>query len=1053
MIVLRALGTAEIDTGLKTLTPSQEIVFAAALYLILERAKRVSRSHLASLLWPRAPEKARAHRLRQTILQLRKLGITLRADRNVVQLAREDVSTDIDDLTQGVPTLSDKLHGLEFLPGYDPHFSESFHDWIDETRANVHSALTRMLLSEMKTARDSGNWIGVERISTHCLALDAYNEAAVLGRAEAYAMRGQKATAVSILDHYIQDLAPRNPTLALPATILRRRVVQHTPLGPNKRFVLNEPDFVGRQKEMAILTQLLNSARKGNGAGCLINGEPGIGKTRLSSELAKFAELQGVRVERVCCKRADTHQPLSSFVALVPALRDMPGALGCSQKSLLWLKRLTEFDNSSDELPTPSEDSGTLYTNLRSAVFDLLDAVSEEQCLLIIVEDIQWLDRASAKLLAAILEWMPAKKLFFLFNSRQRDNLLVESISPHQVATIDLKPLATREASTLIRTTINSSDGVHDANDLAWLVDTGDGNPYFLQELAKHWMETGQRDEVPPSVAMVLDERISRLSGVARQLLQACVVLGENSNIERLEQILGYTPNDLLTGIQELSAGGMLRSAPPKEVTTQKLLVRHDLLSIEVLNGLAPASVAFLHRRCGIILEREVLGTSISISLLRACAFHWYHSGDSGRAYRLAVKCANHLLEIGLAVDAAAAFEGALVFCSSVDAQIEVLGRIIQALRMARDWPALLRAIARFRTLQNAESADGHHDDLEIMEFEALRATETAIGSLFSRTLTCVYDNALPAAHRVRVAGVAVKLASGISDLQELRRLYFAVRPLLNDNAVDTRSRLQLEVVYNTMCGDLREALKLAKERVTFERTHGTSSLLTHAITDLAFVLRRTGPDEEILSVLLEAYDTAVEHKIFAAARDSAERIAAFLVDSRRPGAEEWMRRAVDRHGEGPELHITFSLNAYRTRIALRENRLWDAKTILERDFDWGWLQNRRGWLAAVIALRVRLRIAERARREEISPDVEELRELYEFTAPLGGQDYEIAGLCEGLLYAGRRADAEAYLEDYLSKKRRDLTQYSRELAEVSAILAPSQIESEALQRRLVAAP
>ena len=58
MIVLRALGNAEIETAVTTLTPSQEIVFAAALYLVLERGKRVSRARLASLLWPRVAEKA-----------------------------------------------------------------------------------------------------------------------------------------------------------------------------------------------------------------------------------------------------------------------------------------------------------------------------------------------------------------------------------------------------------------------------------------------------------------------------------------------------------------------------------------------------------------------------------------------------------------------------------------------------------------------------------------------------------------------------------------------------------------------------------------------------------------------------------------------------------------------------------------------------------------------------------------------------------------------------------------------------------------------------------
>src|SRR3982074_309197 len=99
MIVLRALGTAEIDTGVTTLTPSQEIVFAAALYLILERGKRVSRARLASLLWPRVPEKARTHRLRQTILQLKKLGIMVRADRDNMQVSQFDARSDIEDLS------------------------------------------------------------------------------------------------------------------------------------------------------------------------------------------------------------------------------------------------------------------------------------------------------------------------------------------------------------------------------------------------------------------------------------------------------------------------------------------------------------------------------------------------------------------------------------------------------------------------------------------------------------------------------------------------------------------------------------------------------------------------------------------------------------------------------------------------------------------------------------------------------------------------------------------------------------------------------------------
>lgn len=1034
MIVLRALGNAEIETGVTTLTPSQEIVFAAALYLVLERGKRVSRARLASLLWPKVAEKARAHRLRQTILQLKKLGIVVRADRNTLQLAKESARSDIDDLSERVRVLSEKQELLEFLPGYSPRFSEEFRDWIDSAREQTHSALTRALLSILHGARESGNWIKVEQISGYCLMLDVYNEVAVLARAEAYAMRGQKAAAVSMLDRYIEEMAPRNPALAVPATILRKRVI-HTPQGQVKDLVANEPPFVGRESEMAMLTQFLGNAQKGRGGGCLVNGEPGIGKTRLSSEIAKFAELQGVRVERVACKRADMHQPLSAFVGLVPGLRELPGALGCSQKSLLWLKRLTEFDTSSEEVPTRTDDSSSPYTNLRAAVFDLLDAVSEERCLVVIVEDVQWLDPASVNLFAAVLEWTSDKKLFFLFNSREASNSLMGSLPPLQIAAIQLRPLENREAAALIRTIMTQQNGPPKTEDLAWLINAGDGNPFVLQELTKQWLETGQRHEVPHSVAMVLDERISRLSGVARQLIEACAVLGENSNLERLEHVLGYRPHDLLAGVQELSIGGMLRSVGAKEPVTQALLIRHDLLSIEVLNGLAPASLAFLHRRCGIALERELLGSSISTSLLRACSFHWHHSGDSERAYGLALKCANHLLEIGLAVDAAAAFEGALGFCSNVEAQLDVLGRIVHALRMAREWSALLQQIARVRALQDSTPGNQHHDDLEIIEFEARRTTETAIAPLLSRTLTCVYNTALPASHRVRVACDAFKLATVLPDLKELERAYFAIKPFLNESGVDLRWRLQVEIVYNTMCGDLRQAVRLGKERLALERAEGRPLLLANALTDLAFVLRRTGPDEEIIGLLHEAYDIAIQSKVFAAARDFAERILSFLVDTGRDGVEMWMQRAIESRGEGPRVYMSFSVNAYRVRIALLENRIHDAQRILEREFDWEWVRHRRGWLAAAIALRIRVQIALRASIAELEPSVDELRQLNAETAMLGGQDYEVATLCAGLLYIGRTSTAEAYLEDYLSQTRRDLTDYSKELTEIGRTL------------------
>ena len=97
MVRVRLIGSAEIDTGTSVLTPSQDVVFAAALYLALERGRQVSRTKMASLLWPSVSESMRSHRLRQTILQLKKLGLPLMLDRDSVMLATTAVKSDLDD--------------------------------------------------------------------------------------------------------------------------------------------------------------------------------------------------------------------------------------------------------------------------------------------------------------------------------------------------------------------------------------------------------------------------------------------------------------------------------------------------------------------------------------------------------------------------------------------------------------------------------------------------------------------------------------------------------------------------------------------------------------------------------------------------------------------------------------------------------------------------------------------------------------------------------------------------------------------------------------------
>src|SRR6266496_3050872 len=119
----RVLGDASIVTGVTTIDPMAEIIFAAALYLVLQRKEPISRRTIQALLWPDA---------------------------------------------------------LVMLPAYEPRFSQAYLEWLDSQKAEVNSSMTRVMLGIIARHRVKGEWVEVERNATRLLRFQPYNEEATL---------------------------------------------------------------------------------------------------------------------------------------------------------------------------------------------------------------------------------------------------------------------------------------------------------------------------------------------------------------------------------------------------------------------------------------------------------------------------------------------------------------------------------------------------------------------------------------------------------------------------------------------------------------------------------------------------------------------------------------------------------------------------------------------------------------------------------------------------------------------------------------------------------
>jgi len=223
-----------------------------------------------------------------------------------------------------------------------------------------------------------------------------------------------------------------------------------------------EGDLLGRQRERDVLERLLDAARGGRGGVLVVHGEPGVGKTALleyavdAGREFRVARAVGVEGEMELAFAA-LHQLCSPSLALI------------------------------ERLPDPQRDAAEVALGLRAgtppnpflvglAVLSLLSEAAEEQPLLCVVDDAQWLDRASARVLAFVARRLLAEKIAMVFAAREPIPALAG------FAEVRVEPLGRRDARALLDRGLPAR---LDERVLERIVVETRGNPLALLELPR----------------------------------------------------------------------------------------------------------------------------------------------------------------------------------------------------------------------------------------------------------------------------------------------------------------------------------------------------------------------------------------------------------------------------------------------------------------------------------------------------------------------------------------------------------------------------------------
>jgi DNA-binding SARP family transcriptional activator len=840
MIHVHTLGSAAIDAGNSRFTPIATRRFAMLLYLAAEPGKRVSRAQLRDLIFPDGTEGNALHSIRELVYVFRQCGVVLSANRYGIELRPEDVKRDYLDVIMSNQPTADQINAIEggFLPGYAPEHSEAFSEWLSGYRARTSSELRQTVLKEVARAKQLYDSRTMERAARACLALDPLNEEATFGLAEALAYGGAKTQALMLLEVYAKEVDASGRDLHIPATVLRRRIGERMPTTyPSK---LASP-FVGRSAQMFELGRQYALAVEGQSQCVALLGEAGIGKSRVAAEFTIFAAVEGAEVASAGCQTNDTHRPFSAFADLAPRLMNMRGALGCAPASVKAIERLTK-GSAGEPIPFDEaiRDSEAMCDSIAIALVDLVDAITAEQPLVLVIEDIHWSDRMSTRVIAALLSRRKARRVFVLLTSRERDAINAVSRYADTVSMIELRGLDSDAVDRMTSELAGQSETQLDEELRAWLERTSLGNPLFLESLISHFVATKERFAMSPTLGRLLERRIGMLPPAAVTTLQICALLGKHATVDSIIRATDLPRFELLRAFGELEEARLVVSDEGRVRTA------HSLIADVSIAALSPMQARLAHQSVAESLDQEG-----GASVVWDCAEHWIAAKNVERAIAALRRCAVRALETGRPGDAAEAYSRALALDLSPDERNEIARSMALAADAANDPALVLRALG---DLQDPPVGGGH-DDFEFLRFRALTRSMLAGPDDVHRILKCATDTNAAADHRVTAATLLLKFADANGDFEFVSHAACAL-----PEGVLARARMSLRLEFlllrTTLVGD-RAAARAAAQDLLYSMDGASAPDRLSSQSNAAVALELIGAHEEAIAASVMVYQGA----------------------------------------------------------------------------------------------------------------------------------------------------------------------------------------------------
>ena len=616
-------------------------------YLLLN--KQDNREHLSELFWANQEEGNAKKNLRNAIYKINKCSnvpVLVSPQKSIIML-NPDIKIDVDIYTFMNDENEIDVFKGEFLQGFCPKNAENFEIWLLEMRENLECMYIDKLNKKIEKELQNKNYDIVEKYSKLLIKIDEFNENAYIYLLESYKNQGKYNLAIETYND-VKKLFKDELSISLNNKILHivNEVIDiMNTIKSNKN---TDEFFYGRYNELRILQNNYNNFMKNEPSkSVFLVGEAGIGKTRLKDKFIEIVDEDTTYILETYCFQFENGCILKPWTVILSKLSEIMKNKNIKIPTL-WenilencFSEIDELDNKEQSIKILESKYTLKYEVIGNIITNILTKIAHKKKIILIFEDIQWIDYGSLTFLSNIILHGHANILCFMTYRNEYnieiDKFLVSANKHNKILRMDLLRFNNDEVENFIKIGLPKNHFNKDI--LNKIYNETEGNAFFLTEYINTIKFNSGINIMSSKMQDIMKSRLLDISEECKNILRISSLFFDEIPLYILHELTGEDELKIIDAIEELENKFIL-----KEVTNNNIIsfmFTHQKLREFIYINQSLARKRILHNKIGYIIEKDLENNRSDINIYNKLVYHFSNADNNLSTLKYSIKSLN----------------------------------------------------------------------------------------------------------------------------------------------------------------------------------------------------------------------------------------------------------------------------------------------------------------------------------------------------------------------------------------------------------------------------